>query len=544
MTDFHVPGPNGPLSLTVRLGHPLFIVGRNGSGKSALLHRIQKERGELVTYLPGSRTAIFDGEGLSLTASGRRQLVRNLVGWDGSPDARWRNVSGNQRNEKAIHDLTAAENQYKSDWANRIADDLDTSRAIAQLRSKVSPLDKVNLILEKSNISVRMLTEDGELKASAGGNSFSFARMSDGERIALILISEVIAAKINVTFVIDEPELHLHRSIVVPLIASLINARPDCEFIVSTHELDLPKAVEVSSVCIVRSTTWLSNGDPAHWDIDIVDRTQDLPDDLITDILGSRRRVLFTEGSDFSLDFPIYSVLFPKVSIRTKGSCKDVERAVSGLRSTNSLHHTEGYGLIDNDGMSSQQINDYLLKSIYALPFYSVESLYYDRDVVCSVAERQAATLAAKTEDQATLVTSVLTEVNRRVAVAAAKTGTSEHLAGRLAERQMRDALLAHMPKRDDLITNNSSAIQINSVSTYPAELSRFCNMVAVGDTYGIIARYPVRHSGILDAVATALKFSTKTDYELAAIARISSDQSLRNKILAKLAPLSSALNE
>ena len=61
--------------------------------------------------------------------------------------------------------------------------------------------------------------------------------MSDGERSALVLIAEVVAAAAGSVFLIDEPELHLHRSIVVPLIGSMIRENPASTFIVSTHEL-------------------------------------------------------------------------------------------------------------------------------------------------------------------------------------------------------------------------------------------------------------------------------------------------------------------
>lgn len=547
MTDFSVPGPAGAtLSLSVDSGHPLFIVGRNGTGKSALMHWLRRNSRTDTTYLPGSRTALFDAESLSLTPSSRRDLVTNMQSWDTSAEARWRNYSGNQRNEKAIHDLTAAESQYMIDCANTIAlnsDSIAMAAAIAKLQAKDSPLDRVNRILEQSNISVRMLIADNELKASLGGNIFSYARMSDGERIALILIAEVISAKPGVVFLIDEPELHLHRLIVVPLIATLIKSRPDCEFVISTHELDLPTSIAKSRVCIVRSVTWQPGGQVEHWDFDIVDRSDDLPEDLVTDILGSRRRVLFTEGGASSLDVPIYSVLFPKVSIRPKGSCKDVQHAVVGIRSTTSLHHTEAFGLIDNDGMTEQAITDFQSKNIYPLPFFSVESLYYDSDVLAAVATRQAATHETDEEKQAKLIADLLADVLAQGIAAAAKQGVAEHQAGRLAERQVRDALLGQMPKREELIAATSSTIQISGQSAYPAELARFQAMLAAQDLHGIVARYPVRYSSILGAIAQALKFQGRPDYETAAVARISSDKTLRDKLLLKLTPLSTVIN-
>lgn len=547
MTLFSVLGPNGSnISLMVDLGHPLFIVGRNGTGKSALMHQIRQQSDSSI-YLPGSRTALFDSESLSLTPRSRRELARALPSWDSSAEARWRNVSGNQRNEKAIHDLTVAQNQYMSDCAKTIAENSDpmkTAQAIAKLQSQDSPLDKVNHLLEQANIPVKMLIADDELKSTSGGNTFSYARMSDGERIALILIAEVIAAKPGGVFLIDEPELHLHRSIVVPLVATLIKARPDCEFVISTHELDLPTSLAKSRVCIVRAVSWNNNGVVDYWDCDVVDQAENLPEELVTDILGSRRRVLFTEGSATSLDVPIYSVLFPKASIRPKGSCKDVQHAVIGIRSTKGLHHTEAFGLIDNDGMAEQAITGFQAESIYPLPFFSVESLYYSKEVLEAVAKRQAATHEADEDKQAEVSAGYLADVVAEGIAAAAKDGTADHLAGRLAERKVRDAIFAQLPKREELISAQSPIIQISGQSEYPSELTRLKQLIEAGDLYGIIDRYPVRHSGILPAVAKALKFQNRNDYEAAALARVTSDRTLREVLLAKLAPLSAVLNE
>ena len=220
-----------------------------------------------------------------------------------------------------------------------------------------------------------------------------------------------------------------------------------------------------------------------------------------------------------------------------------MQRAVAGIKSTTPLHHTEAYGLIDNDGMSPQQIADNEADGVYALPVFSVESLYYDPDVVRAVAERQAATMAAKEDDQQAIVAGYLAEVIAGVRTAASAPQTAEHLAGRVAERHVRDELIAQMPKRDELIAATSNVIQISGQSPYPAELSRFQGMVAASDAFGIIARYPVRQSSILTAVAKALKFQNRADYEAAAVTRVSSDQVLQVKLLTKLAPLSGVLN-
>ena len=62
-----------------------------------------------------------------------------------------------------------------------------------------------------------------------------------------------------------------------------------------------------------------------------------LDDDIRRDLIGSRRRMLLVEGREESLDKPLYSLIFPMVSVIAKDSCKGVERSVTGLRSAGNL---------------------------------------------------------------------------------------------------------------------------------------------------------------------------------------------------------------
>ena len=543
MTVLQAPGPSGEILFDVMPARPLVILGRNGTGKSALMHQLYSSRGaQEVTYLPGSRTALFDAEGGNLTTAGRRDLSQNIAVWNNAIDVRWRNFAGNQRNEKAIHDLTAAEVQYKMELANAIVDRTDVEKNTKTLQARTSPLDRVNLLLEQANIPIRMKLVGTELKASSEGNTYSFARMSDGERSALILIAEAIAAKAADLLMIDEPELHLHPAIVVPLIAALVKARSDCAFVVSTHELLLPIAIPGARVCLVRRAEWNTAGVIQHWEVDMIEDPDALPEQLRVDILGSRRRVLFTEGEDQSLDAPLYSILFPSVSVRPKGGCREVQKAVSGTRSTSALHHTEGFGLVDNDGMSLAQIAKYQAEHVYALPVFSVESLYYDPDVVSSIAARQAETLRADEAEQQSLVAELVSDAIAGVIVAAGKAGIAENLAGRLAERAVRDTLTANLPQKSDLQALTTPDVTITTLSPYPAELAKFNELRAANDAFGLIGRYRVRSSGMLKAVAEALRFADCENYESAVRSRLSSDTALKDKLRAKLAPLTAAL--
>src|SRR5665213_3117058 len=52
-------------------------------------------------------------------------------------------------------------------------------------------------------------------------------------------------------------------------------------------------------------------------------------------------------------------------------------------------------------------------------------------------------------------------------------------------------------------------------------------HMRTAGDLDSIIARYPVRESGVLGAIAKALRFKDRYDYERAALARVGADNAL-----------------
>lgn len=105
-----------------------------------------------------------------------------------------------------------------------------------------------------------------------------------------------------------------------------------------------------------------------------------------------------------------------------------MQQAVAGIRSTTDLHHTNAYGLIDSDGMSSEQIADRQSEGVYALPVFSIEALYYDHDVVKAVAERQAATMAVEENRQWVAAAGYLTEVVTGVTAALSVAGSSENL--------------------------------------------------------------------------------------------------------------------
>jgi predicted ATPase len=85
------------------------------------------------------------------------------------------------------------------------------------------------------------------------GTEFSAAQLSDGERKALQIAGSVLTAPPGTLFLIDEPERHLHRSIISPLLIQLFERRRDCGFIISTHDHDLPLDAFEARTLLLRS---------------------------------------------------------------------------------------------------------------------------------------------------------------------------------------------------------------------------------------------------------------------------------------------------
>jgi hypothetical protein len=212
-----------------------------------------------------------------------------------------------------------------------------------------------------------------------------------------------------------------------------------------------------------------------------------------------------------------------------------VERVVTGLAAAKDIHHAEACGMVDGDGMSEEQITALESKNVYPLPVHSIESLYYSEEVLETIAKRQGETLGI---DRGTL----LTEARAKALEALNSEDSLMHLASRRAERQLRERVLQHIPERKDLMTAGVAPVSISVASTYPEELERLRRLRDNSDLAGIVARYPVRESGLLDALAKGLRFSGRADYEKAVLSRLSVDDVLCRALRAKLKRLAPKL--
>lgn len=496
-----------PLTLTVDSGQMLFILGANGTGKSSLMqHFAQSNDNTKTRRITAHRQSWFRSGSPEFTGKQRAEYEQYVSQHDRQVSARWMDEYSQQRAQMAIYDLVDSENVRAREIARAFdaknADDID------RLSAKGGAFATLNRLLRLANLDILVSVEAGdEIMATRNGSArYSIAKLSDGERNAILIAANVLTVPAGTLLLIDEPERHLHRSIVAPLLSLLLKERPDCAFVVSTHEPLLPVDNPGSKILLTRSCVY--QGDHViSYDIDLLEDVAGIDDDLKKTILGERRKIVFVEGVESSLDKPLYSLLFPNSSIVAKASCREVENAVVGITGTAELHWVKPYGLVDNDSSEPERIADLQTKGVTPLNVYSVESIYYHPEVQRLAAEKLSAVVGGD-------LTEMLDTANR-LAIKAIREN-ADRLSTRIAEKAARSVVFSLLPKKGEVAAGVRRTAEIDFAKYARDEAERISALIDASDFVGILQRYPVRETPVLSAIAKALNFANRGQYEAA----------------------------
>lgn len=239
-------------------------------------------------------------------------------------------------------------------------------------------IDRIKRIWHKV-LSERDITiSDGQVLAIAPGtqSEYNANQMSDGERVCLYMICQVLSAPSNMLIIVDEPELHLHPSIMNKLWNTLEQARPDCHFIYVTHDTEFASNHPDAEIIWVKSYDGHSK-----WEYEIL-KENELPDELLLKILGNRKNVLFIEGKSGSWDYKIYGGIFNNFFIIPCASCNDVIRKTKTYNENNLLHHLKVFGIVDRDYRNENEIDALRNANVYCIEVAEVENLFLTEEVL------------------------------------------------------------------------------------------------------------------------------------------------------------------
>lgn len=261
----------------------------------------------------------------------------------------------------------------------------------------------------------------------------------------------------------------------------------------------LPLDNPSSRTLLLRECIYAGN-DVSAWEADLLGFDAEIDDNVRRDILGGRRKLLFVEGTEQSLDKPLYSLVFPNVSIVPKSSCRDVENAVVGIRGASDIHCLRAFGIVDNERRTQGDIDDLKKKGVYALSVFSVESLYYHPEVQRRVVDRHAVVTG---EDASTRL------ANAKRAAISAVTPHIARLSERTVEKAVREKILSRLPGQPEIALGKPINISLDLHDIVTTERGRLQDSINNENLSEIIERYPVRETSALTDIAHYLGFQS-----------------------------------
>jgi ABC-type branched-subunit amino acid transport system ATPase component len=458
---FIIPTQEGSLTLSINSGEAIVFVGANGAGKTRLAVEIEKSLGQAAHRVSAHRALSLNADVVKVSERQARQKLS--TGWEDEKATVELYRSGNRWGEKeavwllndfdsVLQVLFAEQSNTALLSHNKLRDKTGEPAVETLFERLISVWDSVlphrKLIITGDNVYATVPMVEKRYLAS---------QMSDGERAIFYLIAQVLIASEGSVLIIDEPELHVHRAIISNLWDRLEAARPDCSFVFITHDLEFA-AHRVAAKFVV--SQYLPK---PQWQIESVPDETGFSEELTTLILGSRRPILFVEGSESSLDLAVYRACYPNWTVIYKGSCEDVIHSVATLRNHPQLTRITCAGLVDADDYSDEDITLLELLGIKVLPVSELENLFLLPNIVKEICRSEG-----HTDKQ---VEVKLAEIYDSIFDVATDSAQQELVVARYCRRRI-DRLL----KKIDL----SSAKTIDSLVQMYADKTEELNIVSI----------------------------------------------------------------
>lgn len=345
----------------------LIILGPNGSGKTSFANFL-KNLDTHVKVIPASKPIKAVGHIPSIYNSSLANYNDELY-------------RGGVLNQDLLQKLIIGMCTEHDDIARKY---MDTGK-----KDKESTYEKVKDIFD-AFFEVKLDNSAFSIKAMKAkkqdGIPFDFNSMSDGERVAFFYIATVIAAPYQSFIIVDEPENHLNPAIYNKIWEKLIEKRKDCQFIFISHTIEFVSARSNYELAKIKSFIY-----PDKFEFDFLgDSLNDIQSELIVEILGSRKPILFCEGSKSDYDYRVYESLFgEKYTIVPAGNCISVERSVEACNIYATTYNLQtAIGIVDSDLKSDGEIELLRKKQIFTLSCNEIEMLLIDEKIFKKVLER------------------------------------------------------------------------------------------------------------------------------------------------------------
>lgn len=335
--------------------------------------------------------------------------------------------------------------------------------------------------------------------------------LSDGERAVFHFIGEALCAPQNSLIIVDEPENHLHKSILVRLWNEIEAERNDCVFLYITHNLEFADSRINSQIIWVKDFTA-----PDNWDYQLIKNVNEC-EPLKLAIMGNRHNILLVEGTAVrSIDRKLYSKIFDEYNIIPMEGCNSVIQAVKAYKNTDNLHYINVIGIVDRDRRSEQEILNLKKDNIFAPEVAEVENLFLLPEIITIVANKQ---------DLGNNIDSILSETKMKII-----DFLKEHLEEQallFTKQRCQNRVIQNFNAKTSTIVefranvaNLMSDSEIQSV--YNEELARLNKIV--GDNDYLSALKVINNKGLLPYTQLTKVFGWKKDYYIDYVLKLIND--------------------
>ena len=382
MVNLNIPRKDNPeFKLQIEYGETTIIIGANGSGKTRLAVYLEDQLGEKAHRIAAHRALNLNPNIEKIPETKAKQgLIYGNPDWAKNisqrKSARWNDKSSTYLLNDfdcllqylfAQQNNLAVENNQKFNKGEEITNSKTKLDILQEVWERLLPRKKLYITADDIRVS----------STNIESTDYSASEMSDGERAIFYILGQVLSANEGSVLIFDEPELHIHKSIISNLWDEIEKLRPDCSFLIITHDIEFA-ATRVTKKYIIRNYY----PEPA-WNISEIPESN-FDEQTIALILGSRKPILFIEGAKSSLDIETYRCCYPEWTIIPKGACKAVIDAVSSLQKLNEdmpLLNIKCAGIVDRDTRSNSEIDNLRSLNIEVLSVSEIENLFSLSDV-------------------------------------------------------------------------------------------------------------------------------------------------------------------
>ena len=362
-------------SFIAKIDSTTVIIGANGAGKTSLINELRKNSIDEMYVLPAQKLLYFVSNIHDRNGISRERYIQDLK----KVDLKYETIDLYQ---------SKIENDFSNKFTKLITllvkdyTNIVTRRSRKEKNLPLTLWDRVEHIWNQifPEIIFELEPDDRVIKVEKNGSKYSINGLSDGERCILFYIGNVLLAPENSYIIVDEPETFLNAAIYNELWDLLISERPDCQFIFASHNMDFVQSRTNATY------VWCKKFEaPYNFDFQILEESQEMPLSLLTEVSGTKKPILFCEGTKTSIDYQIYSKLFSEFCfVKPVQGHKQVIHHTKAYNNLNKMHGNKAYGIIDYDWMDESSIKENKEEGIFVLPFNEVEMILVDEAVVKS----------------------------------------------------------------------------------------------------------------------------------------------------------------